>query len=152
MHDIACKMSDADRKSLVLNYLHAFDHGGVTAIGTPLIDLFASDARVYFPKWGLARGTTQISTLFADVGATISQIRHRYDDITWIMTGTPLFACEGMSDGAHRDGAWEAGNPESRAGRWCDVFEIDDGLIHRCFIYLDPDYAGRDVARYPWLT
>ena len=37
------------------------------------------------------------------------------------------------------------------AGRWCDVFEIRDGLIQRCFIYLDPDYAGRDTGRYPWI-
>jgi hypothetical protein len=23
--------------------------------------------------------------------------------------------------------------------------------IQRCFIYLDPDYAGKDTSRYPWL-
>ena len=27
-----------------------------------------------------------------------------------------------------------------------------DFLIQRCFIYLDPDYAGRDTERYPWLS
>jgi hypothetical protein len=32
------------------------------------------------------------------------------------------------------------------------VFEIRDWLIQRCFIYLDPDYAGKDSARYPWLS
>ena len=42
--------------------------------------------------------------------------------------------------------------PEWGAGRWCDVFEIRDWQIHRCFIYLDPDYAGKDTARYPWLA
>ena len=42
--------------------------------------------------------------------------------------------------------------PEWQAGRWCDVFEIRDFLIQRCFIYLDPDYAGKDTARYPWLA
>jgi hypothetical protein len=31
------------------------------------------------------------------------------------------------------------------------VFEIRDWLIQRCFIYLDPDYAAQDTARYPWL-
>ena len=34
-------------------------------------------------------------------------------------------------------------------GRWCDVFEVRDDAIHRLFIYLDPDYAGADVERYP---
>jgi hypothetical protein len=32
------------------------------------------------------------------------------------------------------------------------VFEIRDWQIQRCFIYLDPDYAGKDTARYPWLN
>jgi len=31
------------------------------------------------------------------------------------------------------------------------VFEIRDWKIQRCFIYLDPDYAGQDTARYPWI-
>jgi hypothetical protein len=31
------------------------------------------------------------------------------------------------------------------------VFEIRDWKIQRCFIYLDPDYAGKDTKRYPWL-
>ncbi len=29
--------------------------------------------------------------------------------------------------------------------------EIRDWKIQRCFIYLDPDYAGKDTERYPWL-
>jgi hypothetical protein len=28
---------------------------------------------------------------------------------------------------------------------------VRDGLIQRLHIYLDPDYAGHDTARYPWL-
>ena len=46
--------------------------------------------------------------------------------------------CEGTSEGEHRDGKWRAGAPEHGAGRWCDVFEIRDWKIQRCFIYLDP--------------
>ncbi len=29
--------------------------------------------------------------------------------------------------------------------------QIRDWKIQRCFIYLDPDYAGKDTQRYPWL-
>jgi hypothetical protein len=39
--------------------------------------------------------------------------------------------------------------PDWAAGRWCDVFEIRDLRIQRCFIDLDPDYAGKDTERYP---
>ncbi len=51
-----------------------------------------------------------------------------------------------------RRGRWRAGQPEWGGGRWCNVFEIRDWLIHRAFVYLDPDYAGRDTERYPWLA
>ena len=67
-----------------------------------------------------------------------------------IMTGTDLFAVEGTSAGEHAEGTWRAG--VTHAGRWCDVFEVRDFLIQRCFIYLDPDYGGRDTSRYPWLS
>ena len=66
------------------------------------------------------------------------------------MTGTDIFAVEGTSVGEHKDGSWRAG--VTHAGRWCDVFEVRDFLIQRCFIYLDPDYAGLDTARYHWLS
>lgn len=57
---------------------------------------------------------------------------------------------EGLSSGALRSGvAWRAGT--THAGRWCDVFEIRDFRIQRCHVYLDPDYAGADIKRYPWL-
>lgn len=40
----------------------------------------------------------------------------------------------------------------THAGNWCDVFEIRDFKIQRLATYLDPDYAGADTARYPWLN
>jgi hypothetical protein len=105
---------------------------------------------LYFPKWGLATGKEEIGRIFGDVGQTLKWIRHDYATFNWIMTGTDIFACEGTSYGEHQDGTWRAG--VSHAGRWCDVFEIRDFLIQRCFVYLDPDYAGRDTDRYPWLA
>jgi hypothetical protein len=104
-----------------------------------------------FPKWGLASGKDQIGQLFTDIGSTLSSIQHHYAEFTWIFSGSDLVVAEGTSHGEHKDGSWRAGVPEWGAGRWCDVFEIRDFLIQRCFIYLDPDYAGSDTARYPWL-
>ena len=45
-------MSDEQRKAVALEYLKAFDNGGVTSSGGSILDLFAADAQVYFPKWG----------------------------------------------------------------------------------------------------
>ena len=143
-------MTDEQRKSVALEYLKAFDNGGVTSTGGSIMDLFADDAQVYFGKWGLANGKEQVGQLFGDVGATIKAIRHDYASVNWIMTGGDLFACESTSYGEHQDGAWRAG--VTHAGRWCDVFEVRDFLIQRVFIYIDPDYAGKDTARYPWLS
>ena len=33
-----------------------------------------------------------------------------------------------------------------------EQFEIRDWKVQRCFSYLDPDYAGKDTHRYPWLA
>ncbi|MFY0310454.1 nuclear transport factor 2 family protein [Leisingera sp. D0M16] len=145
-------LTKAEQKSLVLTYLKAFDNGGTAPDGRSILELFADDAEVYFPKWGIARGLTEIERLFSDVGAGIIEIRHRYDTVRWVLADGPLLAAEGESDGVHRDGAWRAGEPESGAGRWCDVFEFAGKKISRCYIYLDPDYGGRDTARYQWLT
>lgn len=145
-------MTDEQRKSVALEYLKAFDNGGVTTAGDSILDLFSDDAQVYFPKWGLAEGHEQIGTMFADIGATLTSIKHDYAAFTWIFSGSDLLVAEGTSHGQHKDGPWRAGVPEWAAGRWCDVFEIRDWKIHRCFIYLDPDYAGHDTDRYPWLA
>ncbi|MGD0721025.1 MAG: nuclear transport factor 2 family protein [Roseiarcus sp.] len=145
-------MTNEQRKSVAVEYLKAFDNGGVTSEGGSILDLFASDAQVYFPKWGVARGTDQIGKLFGDVGATLKSIVHHYSNFNWIFSGEDLVVAEGTSHGEHRDGSWRADLPEHLAGRWCDVFEIRDWKIQRCFIYLDPDYAGRDIERYPWLN
>ena len=145
-------MTDEQRKSVALEYLKAFDNGGTTSSGDGLLDLFADDAQAWFPKWGLATGKDEIGRMFADVASTITSIRHDYASLNWIFSGGDLLVAEGTSHGQHRDGPWRAACPEWGGGRWCDVFEIRDWHIHRVFIYLDPDYAGHDTARYPWLA
>ena len=47
-------MTDEQRKSVALEYLKAFDNEGETSSGGSILDLFADDAQVFFPKWGLA--------------------------------------------------------------------------------------------------
>ena len=143
-------MTDEQRKSVALEYLKAFDNAGVTSTGDSILDLFADDAQVYFPKWGIANGKEQIGQLFGDLGGTLKSIRHDYATFNWVFSGSDVVVAEGTSYGEHRDGPWRAG--VTHAGRWCDVFEVRDFLIQRVFIYLDPDYAGKDTERYPWLA
>jgi hypothetical protein len=145
-------MTDEERKALALEYFKAIDNQGQLSSGGTILDLFAEDAEMYFPKWGTAIGTGAIGRLFSDTGSTIARISHDYASINWVLSGTDTVVAEGTSRGEHRDGPWRAGVPDWGAGRWCDAFEIRDWKIHRCFVYLDPDYAGRDTDRYPWLA
>jgi hypothetical protein len=145
-------MTDEQRKSVALEYLKAFDNGGITSTGESILELFATDAQVMFPKWGIANGREEIGKMFGDLGARLKSIRHDYANFNWIFSGSDTLVCEGTSYGDHVDGPWRAGVPEHGAGRWCDVFEIRDWQIQRCFIYLDPDYGCQDTARYPWLA
>src|ERR1700719_2600893 len=98
-------MTDEQRKSVALEYLKAFDNGGVTSAGGSILDLFAEDAQVYFPKWGLANGTKDIGQMFGDVGATLTSIVHHYSHFNWVIAGDTV-VCEGTSHGEHRDGPW----------------------------------------------
>ncbi len=144
-------MTDEQRKSVALTYFKALDSGGTGADGRSMFDLFADDIQAYFPKYGIAEGKTDVVKMYGAVGEILRSIRHHYETFNWIFSGTDMVVCEGTSHGVHRDGSWRAGDPVWGAGRFCDVFEIRDWQIHRLFIYLDPDYANLDVARYPWL-
>lgn len=137
-------MTNEQRKSVALEYLKRLDNGG------DFFELFADDAQVYFPKWGLADGKEAIRRMFGAVGSTLAGIRHDYAYFNYICQDDTVVV-EGTSSGRTAGGVeWRAGVTE--AGRWCDVFEIRDFQIQRLFIYLDPDYAGADTARYPWLS
>ena len=97
-------MTDEQRKSVALEYLKAFDNGGVTSSGGSVLELFADDAQVYFPKWGVATGKEMIGKLFGDVGGTLKSIAHDYSHFNWIFSGADLVVCEGTSHGEHHDG------------------------------------------------
>jgi ketosteroid isomerase-like protein len=136
-------MTDEQRKAVALEYLKRLDRG------EDFFDLFADDAQLYFPKCPLANGIKEVRETFANVGGILSTITHDYAYFNYLHSGDTVVV-EGTSSGHTADGTeWRAGL--THAGRWCDVFEIRDGKIQRLFVYLDPDYADADTARYPWL-
>ena len=145
-------MTDEQRKSVALEYFKAMDNGGITSAGHSMFELFDEHAQAYFPKWGLASGRAEIERMYGEIGGTLKSITHHYAHFNWVYSGGDVVVCEGTSHGEHRDGPWRAGLPECGAGRFCDVFEIREFRIQRVFIYLDPDYASQDTARYPWLS
>lgn len=137
-------MTDEQRRALALEYLRRLDSR------SSFFELFDDQAQVYFPKWGLARGRSEYEQLFSDLGKMIAEFRHDHAYLNVIQQGD-VVVIEGTSSGVTTNGVcWSAG--QTLAGRWCDVFEIRDFKIQRCFIYLDPDYEDADTSRYPWRT
>ncbi|MBC8092211.1 MAG: nuclear transport factor 2 family protein [Pseudonocardia sp.] len=137
-------MSDEQRKAVVMAYFKRLD------AGEDFFPLFAEDAYVYFPTHAPARGIAEVRALFGDVVTLFRAITHDVASFNLVAVGD-LVACEGTTHGTLVDGTpWRAG--VGLGGRFCNMFEIRDGLIQRLHIYLDPDYGDADTARYPWLA
>lgn len=135
--------SDVDRKAVALEYLKRLDRG------EDFFDLFDENVQFYYPKWGLADGLDAMKEAFGGIASILKGIKHDYAYFNYVVSGDTVVV-EGTSSGNAADGTeFRAG--VTHAGRWCDVFEIRGGKIHRLFVYLDPDYAGADTERYPWL-
>ena len=121
-------MTNIERKAVANEYLKNLDSG------KDFFHLFADDAEVFFPNWGVAVGLDSIKNLFSDLGAQVEDFRHHHAYINWIISEDHVVA-EGSSEGKLKSGeSWSD-------SKWCDVFEIRDGKIHRLYIYLDPEYA-----------
>lgn len=109
-------MTDEQRKSVALEYFKRLDRG------EDFFDLFADDAQVYFPKWGVAEGKAEIEKLFTGMGSTLSSIKHHYEYFNYVI-GDDVVVVEGTSHGATAEATeWRGG--VTHAGRFCDVFEI----------------------------
>jgi ketosteroid isomerase-like protein len=144
MDFIVRPMTDEQRKAIAFELMLRIDRGE-----DPL-ELFDKNARVCFPKWGVAQGHDQIKQLFTDLGSVIGSMSHHHAHFN-VVVKDDLVVIEGTSNGVTTDGVeWRAG--VTHAGLWCDVLEIRDFKIQRLYIYLDPDYWGRDTGRYPWLA
>ena len=107
-------MTDEQRKSVVIEYLKAFDRAGKTWDGGSILDLFADDAQVYFPKWGLAYGKEEIGKMFGDIGSTLKWIRHHFSHFNFIFSGSDLVVCGDERRGASR---WALARRRSGARR-----------------------------------
>lgn len=132
-----------DPKTLACEYYHRLDSGAAD-----LLDLFADDVEIYFPKFGVARGKAAFGELIAGLLTSLAAIEHDKDDLVFIVDGNRV-AVEGRTRGRLHGGAeWRGG--ETPGGRFASVFEARDGLIGRMYVYLDPDYGGDHAAGFLW--
>ncbi|PRY59280.1 ketosteroid isomerase-like protein [Knoellia remsis] len=136
-------MTDGERKAVALDYLMRLDRG------EDFFELFDDNIEFMFPKVGVVRGIDATKEAFGRVASLLQGITHDGAYFNYVVNGDTVVV-EGTSSGTTADGVeFRAG--VTHAGRFCDVLEVRDGRIHRLFVYLDPDYAGADTERYPWL-
>ena len=113
-----------------------------------LFDLFADDAEFYYPKYGRGVGKAALGEIAAKLGEVRASAEHDVESYLFLGSGEHL-AVEGTTTGVLKDGRrWAAG--ETPAGRFCNVFQIRDGLIRRLHVYLDPDLAGAHQEGFLW--
>ena len=112
-----------------------------------LLALFADDAEVYFPKYGVGRGAAALGEIGGGLGQFVKRMEHQVEAFGVIRSGSKI-VIEGTSRGETADGGrWEGG--KTVGGRFCSVFDVRDGRIHRMYVYLDPDYTQRRRRALP---
>lgn len=110
-------------------------------------DLFTDDCEVYFPKYGEGQGHGALREMGRGLAEVIASFQHDMSAFKYAVDGDTV-TVEGTTFGVTVTGAtWRGG--ETVGGRFCSVFEIQEGRIARMFVYLDPDYVNADAARYP---
>jgi hypothetical protein len=113
------------------------------------VELFTPDFEFHFPKYGVGRGLDDLMEFATGLRVTGHKATHHRDQLKYIVCGNQVIV-EGTTFGSDGEGGtWNGG--ETPGGRFCSVFDFnDEGLIKRMYIYLDPDYAGRDADRFHW--
>lgn len=143
-HQQSDQATAPSRRAVVLDY---FDLADGRRQGN-MLELFAEDAQVYFPKFGVGRGHEALGRIGGGLMQVVRSIKHDPATFTFIEMDDYVVV-EGTSEGVTADGTnWRGG--ETPGGRFCSVFEIKNGKIQRMHVYLDPDYGNADAARYPW--
>ena len=113
-----------------------------------VLDLFADDVQIYFPKLGITRGKQGFGELAQGLMSSLSAIAHDLANFDYTVAKDTVVV-EGTTYGTDRDSrAWRGG--ETPGGRFCSVFKFQGGRIARMHIYLDPDYTSRDSDRFLW--
>ena len=112
-----------------------------------VLDLFHENAEIYFPKFGLGFGRQSLVEMVKGFEGALEFIKHDHDGFTFIPSGDYLVV-EGTSRGAISGKSWAGG--KTPGGRFCNVFKFRDDPMASVHIYLDPDYAGEDEARFRW--
>ncbi|KUN25471.1 hypothetical protein AQJ23_16450 [Streptomyces antibioticus] len=131
------------REETAVNYFRMVDAGNPA-----VIDLFTDDARMFYPKLGIARGKAQIAAFAQGLGREIASLTHEIEGFTVLTSGNHVIV-EGMERGTTTSGV-DFPDGISSFGLFCNVFEFEGELIKRVHIYVDPDFNNTHADGVAW--
>ncbi|GAA3021452.1 nuclear transport factor 2 family protein [Streptomyces fulvorobeus] len=131
------------REEIAIRYFRMVDAGNPA-----VIDLFTEDARLFYPKFGLARGKEQIGAFAQGLARGIASLEHEIEDFTVLTSGSHVVV-EGAEKGTTTSGV-DFPDGVYSFGLFCNVFEFEGELIKRLHIYVDPDFANTHAEGVAW--
>ena len=133
----------SSRVDVAKEYFRRIDNGDPA-----ILDIMTDDVEAYFPKYGVGYGKADFMEIAKGLMGSLQSIKHDLDRMTFHEIGDFLIA-EGFESGVMADGTpWPI---EGRSeGRFVNVFGFSGNAIKRVYIYVDPDFATRDKARFLW--
>lgn len=131
------------RLAVASDYFRKIDNGDLT-----VIDSLTEDVEVYFPKFGVGVGKAAFMEIAKGLMDSLQSIKHDLDRMTFHVAAHHVIV-EGFESGILADGsAWPIqGRSE---GRFANVFEFEDVLIKRLYIYVDPDFGSTHKEGFLW--
>lgn len=136
-------MADADLITVAKEYFKRLDSRSPT-----LLELFAEDAQIYYPKYGIGKGRNSLLEIALKLRESQESVQHDTESYLYMATGDHV-AVEGTTRGVFKSGQRWAGG-ETPHGRFCNVFQIQGGLIQRLHVYMDPDGQGLNEKGFLW--
>lgn len=135
-------LNNQDKIAIAREYFIRADQGR-----PEILDLFDEEAEIYFPKFGFGNGRESLFEMVKGFEGILENIQHDYDTMIFIPSDNYLVV-EGTSHGKMSGKSWAGG--KTPGGRFCNVFKFNGQRISSLHIYLDPDYASEDEARFMW--
>ncbi|MFD4600358.1 nuclear transport factor 2 family protein [Streptomyces sp. NPDC058464] len=133
----------AQRAATAIQYFRLVD-----AADPALLELFADDAQMFFPKFGTAKGLAQIGAFAQGFARGIADIEHDIAHFN-VLTSGDYVVVEGAVKGQTTSGV-KFPDRSSSFGLFCNVFEFQGEKIKRLHIYEDPDFAGTHTDGVSW--
>lgn len=132
-----------DRIALIKEYFRRGDAGD-----SSVIDMFTEDVELRFPKFGQRSGKAAVATFARGLLSHLKALKHYPNEYTYIANGD-FVVVEGWESGELQNGtSWPVAGRSD--GKFCNVFRFRGRLISHLHVYVDPDFAGQDAARFFW--